>query len=99
MSVAKTPTEQYREVTNALSTLTERVDNIRNEARDLRTSRDKFTDQANDLRRDIDLLRQRFDDHLKRTEEWDRRRWGLAGLVGGAILSFAANLVVAWVRR
>ena len=68
--MAKSPAEQHREVTNTLSALTERIDNARELVRDLQTSRDRQGDDLNAIRRELDLLKQKLDDHLKRMEVW-----------------------------
>src|SRR5256885_1431206 len=53
VAVAKSPAEQFREITNTLATLTERVDNLRREADDSRGNRDKVAESLNDLRKEI----------------------------------------------
>jgi ABC-type phosphate transport system permease subunit len=37
--------------------------------------------------------------HTKKTEEWDRRRWGIVVLLAGTFLTSAAGLIVAWVKK
>ncbi|HET6573224.1 MAG TPA: hypothetical protein VFG68_06455 [Fimbriiglobus sp.] len=104
--MAKSSTEQIREVAMELATITERLNNFRDSLSERRLANEKLAEkmaelaiQTTDLRQEIALLRQRLDDHLKRVEEWDRRRWMLYGLLIGAILSFVANLIVALVRK
>ena len=49
-----------------------------------------------DLRRDLAVATQRLDEHVKRTDAWDGRRWGLfsnlvtfiLGLIGGLIINY-----------
>jgi len=79
--------------------LSERVDGVR---RDLdvfsveqRENRFKVTETAQGLAH----LTQRFEEHLKRLEERDRRGWVLAGVILGALLAFGAQLILSIVRR
>lgn len=108
--MAKSPTEQFREVMMELATITERLNNFRDSMGEQRSanvrSADKvaeLTTQIADIRQEIALLRQRLDDHLKRIETWDTRRWGLiAALVValfGAALSLASGLIVTLARK
>ncbi|MFO0852292.1 MAG: hypothetical protein U0871_27565 [Gemmataceae bacterium] len=57
----------------------------------------------NDLRQELALVRQRLDDHLKRVELWDTRRWGLivsvALAVFGVAASFTSGLLLATLRK
>ncbi len=45
------------------------------------------------------VLRQRFDDHLKRVETWSARLWALVSILIGAVLSLASGLIVTLVRK
>ena len=90
------------ELTAELRTLAERVENMR---------RDQLADAA-EIKRldaavqviqtDLALSRQRLDDHLKRVELWDTRRWGLIVAVTlavfGVAMSFASGLLLATLR-
>ena len=104
--MAKSPAEQYREVTNALSTLSERVENIRRdvernnrEVDDAYKFREQTLDALSKLGRDHALLSQRLDDHLKRVEIWDARRWSLIVLQIGAVFSLASGLIVTLAKK
>ena len=55
--------------------------------------------ELSDLRTEHALLRQKLDDHLKRVEVGDARRWTLIGLFVAAILSFAGNLVATLIKK
>jgi chromosome segregation ATPase len=97
--MAQSPAERHREVTNTLSTLTERIDNVRNQIRDLHSFRDRSADDLNGLRRELDMLKQRLDDHLKRMEVWSGRLWALVVVLIGAVLSLASGLIVTLARK
>jgi len=60
---------------------------------------EKHREDISSLRQENALLRQRLDDHLKRVELWDNRRWGLIVLMAGALLSLASGLIVTLARK
>jgi predicted RNase H-like nuclease (RuvC/YqgF family) len=106
VALAKSPSE----LTAELASLAEGVANLRHENAELKAKLARLGDDAvgttrsqdreiADLRQELALLRQQLADHLKRTEESDRRLWTMIGLVVGAVLALAANLIVAWVRK
>jgi gas vesicle protein len=97
--VAKTPTQQIGELRTDFAILRERVETLSRDQHELNSERKTHGNELKELQRQVALLTQRFDDHLKQVEKWDQRRWMLYGLLIGAILSFAANLVVALVRK
>ena len=161
--MAGSPSEQYRLVTNTLSTLTVRLDQSRDESvilrkqldedraagrerdsahaelvRDLtqnvaglverdatrrfeleelkgrfrqevgerRVAEEKARDEATQLRRELAdarqetaLVKQLLQEHIKKTELADSRRWGLVVLSLGAIFSLTAGLILALVKK
>ncbi len=105
-----TPTEQLRidvkEIQLALVGVTERELHLRQELENALKLVDRQRDESAALRRELTdsireqaLLRQRLDDHLKRVEAWDNRRWGLIVLMAGALLSLASGLIVTLARK
>ncbi len=52
-----------------------------------------------ELRQQNALLLQRIDEQQKRLEKWDTRLWGVVAITIGAVLSLAAGLIVALVKR
>lgn len=60
---------------------------------------DKIRDQVADLQAAVAVLNQKVDDLRAKSDEAGRRLWTLVGLVVAAALSFAANLVVAFIRK
>jgi chromosome segregation ATPase len=56
-----------------------------------------------DLRQELALVRQRLDEHLKRVELWDSRRWGfiiaIAVALFGASASYTSGLIIASLRK
>ncbi len=94
--MAKSIAELDRRLSEATSTLTNRIDALLlNEVAELQASSDKTVETLHDLRREIDLLKQRVEDHLKRVEKWDNRIWGLILLA----MTLAVGLVVAVVKK
>ncbi len=97
--MAKSPTELIRDLEKVVVALQQQLDHVGEKVEDGRPVHRDVERGLADVRQEVAILRQRLDDHLKRVEEWDRRRWMLYGLLIGAILSFVANLVVALVRK
>lgn len=98
--------EQYRQATQTLTVLTTRADYDQRRSDDLQRQLDEERALGRERDRQLEavrtenaLLRQRLDDHLKRTETTDARRWTLAGLLIAATLSFAGNIAVALIRK
>jgi hypothetical protein len=52
-----------------------------------------------ELRQQHALLLQMIDEQRKRLEKWDTRLWGVVAITIGAVLSLAAGLIVALVKR
>jgi len=104
--MAGSPAEQFRQITNTLSTLTARADQSRDESALLRRQLDeeraagRERDRAvAELRQENALLRQRLDDHLKRVETWSARLWTLVTVLVGAVLSLASGLIVILAKK
>lgn len=97
--MAKTIAELQREITSTVGTITARIDELREEVGEQQSAREKLAEAVHELRRDVDLLKQRLEDHLKRVETWDSRRWALIVLLAGALLSLASGLVLLLLRR
>ncbi len=97
--MAKSPTEKISELRTEVEVLSERIEVQWREINTLTAEHKATSAKVQELSQELRLLVHRLDEHLERTEEWERRRWGLAGLLVGAILTFTANLIVALVRR
>jgi hypothetical protein len=104
--MAASPTEKIRELTNAVATLTERLDHSREDTAHLRRQLDeerllgRNRDKAvSALRQENALLRQRFVDQAKRIEVWANRAWGFFVVLVGALLSLASGLIVTLARK
>jgi chromosome segregation ATPase len=104
--VAKSPSEQIREMTVGLGVLEERVDTLLAEVKERRAADDKRRDEIADLRRELAavrqdnaVLRQQLQDHVAQYQEWDRRRWGLIVLLVGAVMSLTSGLVITLARK
>ena len=104
-----TPTEIVKAITAELSTVTESLRTARMEVAELRAANGRLEDrllqavaQAALHDKEVAVLRQRLDDHLKRVELWDTRRWGLVVAVAlavlGSALSFASGLLLVTLR-
>lgn len=97
--MAKSPTEQIRELTIEHKMMAERETILRRDLNRLMDQHEKLRESVTMLATEIALLRQRFDDHLKRVEEWDRRRWQISVLFVGSILTVVVNVFLTIVRR
>jgi type II secretory pathway component PulL len=104
--MAKSPTEQVRELAIELTALSERLVLARFENSELRAalaaSEAKVVGLVADVARqdkELALLRQQFDKHVKDVELWDGRRWGLLVVLVGAVLSLASGLIVTLARK
>ena len=93
-----------------MAAVAEVVANLRHENAELKARLVKLGDDAvsaarsqdrdiADVRQELALARQQLADHLKRTDESDRRLWTLFGLAVAAILAFAGNFALSWVRK
>jgi hypothetical protein len=97
--VAKSPTEQIRELSIQVGILTERDATRRNEIDDLKAVVQKERDARVASDRENAALKQQLQDHIAQYQEWDRRRWGLIVMLIGAVLSLASGLIVTLARK
>jgi predicted nuclease with TOPRIM domain len=101
--VAKSATEQIRELITDFTLLSERADNLKREAEKLEQNDAHLLERVVSLEKELALLRQRFEDHLKRVEVLDSRNWNIKTLVFGAVLSLvsglAGALIITFIRR
>jgi hypothetical protein len=72
--------------------LQRRIDEFEKSLTDSRVSHDTH-------QRDVIRLQTRFEEHQKSIDKSESRRWGLIGLILGAILSLMANLFIAYLRK
>jgi chromosome segregation ATPase len=83
--------------------LRERVETLSRGIQELDAERKSHGNELKELQRQVALLSQRFDDHSKRVETWESRRWALivAVIVAllGAALSLASGLIVTLARK
>ena len=86
-------------LTTAVKVHDEQIANMRRETADLGQKLDSLKDAVAGLRQQFALMEQKLDEHIKRTELWDSRRWALILLLSGAILSLASGLIVSLSRR
>ena len=110
--MAKSPTEQIRELTIDVRVLENETKSFRAQFVDLKTADQKQQTEIDELRkenaelrrelaevrRESAVLRQQLQDHLAHYQEWDKRRWGLIVLVFGAVLSSLLGLIVTLVK-
>jgi hypothetical protein len=80
MNVAKSPTEQIRELTSDLSVLEERVDILLAELKERKVADEKRREEIAELRQETAelrqenaVLKQQHQDHIKQVELWDNR--------------------------
>jgi FtsZ-binding cell division protein ZapB len=89
----------YDELNGAIKVISERVDNLRREVGDLGNDTKDLTSAVAEIKKDIAVLQQQSAEQTKRTDEWDRRLWGLLAIMVGAILSLASGLIVALAKK
>lgn len=97
--MAKSPTEQIREVERTLEAVNERVNHLRTDANDGWDAIRTLERTVAEVRQEVAVLRQRVDDHLKRVETWSGRLWMLITVLVGAVLSLASGLIVALTKK
>ncbi len=96
--MAKSTAEQVRELASDLraaditSAYTER------EVLRIRETTEVLKVDLSSLRQENAVLRQRLDDHTKRYELWEARRWAFVMALVGAVLSLASGLIVTLAR-
>ena len=111
--MAKSPTEQIRELTTDVRVLEAGNESLREQAAYLKATDQKRQDENVELRRELTelrreladirqdnaVLKQQLQDHIAQYQEWDRRRWGWIVLLLGAVLSLASGLIVTLARK
>lgn len=86
------------ELTGEFRALSERGENLRRDQQAGAADIKKLEASIKAVETDVVLLRQRLDDHLKRYEQWEARRWALVMALIGAVLSLASGLIVTLAR-
>jgi hypothetical protein len=99
VTVAKSPTELIRELTQQVA-----ISAARDEERDRLVERlvgkvDKLEARAVTLEVENAALKQQLQDHLAQYQEGDRRRWTLHTVLVGAVLSLASGLIATLVKK
>lgn len=97
--MAKSPSEQIRDLVADLKVLTERDDNRRREVEKLTAKVESLQTQLATEREERAALKQQLQDHIKNTELSVARRWSLIIALLGAALSLASGLVIALTTR
>jgi predicted nuclease with TOPRIM domain len=104
--VAKSPTEQIREISTDVSIIKTRVDSLLDEVKERKATDERRRDEIAELRQELSslkqenaVLRQQLQDHISLYQEWDRRRWGLFVMLIGATPSLASGLIATLARK
>ena len=97
--MAKSPSEQLREVASDIKVLYERDENRRRELERLIAKYEAAQTELAAARQENAVLRQQLQDHISQYQEGDRRRWGLIMLLVGALLSLASGLIVTLAKK
>lgn len=83
--------------------LGQEIDRLKAEVAGLRsdivTEHQVHEQKVAELRQELAILKQRFEDHLRRVETWGQRIWGFVPLLIGALLSLSAGLIVTLARK
>jgi uncharacterized coiled-coil protein SlyX len=94
------PKPQYvHDLITSVRLLEDRVENLELDTENIETETGTLKDALEPLRRDVALINQQLAELTKRTEEWERRWWGIVTIMIGALLSLAAGLIVTLVRK
>lgn len=96
--MAKSPTEQIRELVADLEVLTDRDENRRREVEKLTAKVESLQAELAAERQERAALQQ-LQDHIEHAELSDARRWTLIVALLGAALSLASGLIVALTRK
>lgn len=104
--MAKSPSEQIRELSLEVRAMSEREYALRNYITDMKSDDDKRDEELRELRQELAtlrqenaVLRQQLQAHISQYQEWDRRRWGLIILLISTVLSLASGLIVTLARK
>lgn len=104
--MAKSSPEQIRDLALEVRAITEREAALRDHFADLKEQDKKRENENAELRRELAdtrqemaVLKQQLQEHIKRTDLADSRRWGLIILTLGAIFSMASGLILALTRK
>ena len=97
--MAKSPTEQVRELALEVRALREHDDYQEREIRRLRDQGEEEQQARAALEREVAVLRQQLQDHVKQVELWDNRRWNLIVLLVSTVFSLASGLIVTLARK
>ncbi|HEY1189230.1 MAG TPA: hypothetical protein VGE74_16375 [Gemmata sp.] len=97
--MAKSPSEQIRDLVSDLKVLTERDDNRRREVEKLSAKVETLQTELAAERQERAALKQQLQDHIKQTEQLELRRWGLVLALLGAVLSLASGLIVTLAKK
>lgn len=97
--MAKSPTEQIRELVVELRVLAERDENRRRDLERVTETIDTIRTELAASRQEIAVAHQQLQDHVKHTEERDCQRWALFLVLVAAVFSLASGLIVTLARR
>jgi predicted RNase H-like nuclease (RuvC/YqgF family) len=97
--MAKSPSEQIRDLVTDLKVLAERDDNRRREVEKLTAKVEVLQAELATARQETATLRQQLQDHIKQTDQSDLRRWGVVLALLAAVLGMASGLVIALVKK
>ena len=104
--MAKSAPELIRELTTDLRVQEERLESLQDEMVQRKAADEKRREENIQLRREsaearqeTAVLKQQLQDHIKRTDLADSRRWGLVVLLLGAVLSLASGLIVTLAKK
>ena len=104
--MAKSAPELIRELTTDLRVQEERLESLQDEMVQRKAADEKRREENIQLRREsaearqeTAVLKQQLQDHIKRTDLADSRRWGLVVLLLGAVLSLASGLIVTLTKK
>ncbi|AWM36708.1 hypothetical protein GobsT_54490 [Gemmata obscuriglobus] len=97
--MAKSPSEQIRDLVADLKVLADRDDNRRRELEKLSAKVETLQTELAAERAERAALRQQLQDHIKHADLVDGRRWTLILALFGAALSLASGLIVTLAKK
>lgn len=97
--MAKSPSEQIRELAADIRVAQERDEQRRREVERVVAKVDVLQTEIATLRQENAVLRQQLQDHIKHIELWSNRGWALIILLVSTVFSLASGLIITLARK
>jgi hypothetical protein len=97
--VAKSPTEQIRELERIVIAQQQQLIHVQRELDELRAVVREAERLATSMGQELSSHKTRSEEQSKRLDEWDRRNWSMVALLVGAALALASGLIAALAKK